>query len=74
MHVHAGTGGHYTTPVNLNEDLSGTSSFSSSSKRQRLEADMRYHSSAAFQNMLNLNYATLVAMGGAPAQSAPDRN
>ena len=45
MHVHAGTGGHYTTAVNLNEECSGTSSFSSSSKRQRLEDQaFRYHS------------------------------
>jgi hypothetical protein len=36
MHVHAGTGGHYNN-VNLNEDFSATSSFSSSSKRQRID-------------------------------------
>lgn len=52
MHVHAGTGGHFTSAVNLNEDCS--SSFSSSSKRhQRVdEVDMRYRN-LQMLNILN---------------------
>lgn len=61
MHVHAGTGGHYNT-VNINEDFSATSSFSSSSKRQRVD-----DYSLKYSQMLMMNG------GGGPfiSQSVP---
>ena len=48
MHGHAGTGGHYNA-VNINEDYSATSSYSNSSKRQRIDDfSIKYNNGGPF--------------------------
>jgi len=68
MHVHAGTGGHYTSAVNLNEDCSSSLSSSSKPHLRLDEMDMRYRNLQLGNILLNMPLVSQSVPNQAAAQ------